>query len=975
MRCQLAELKAKFKIPIILKSSLGRISANSTNRPGEFRATIDDNRQSLQGYQETKRLTKSETRPIKIKIVATLVFFLITRGFGRALSPSDYFKSYARKQWTSLHGLPQNSIQSIYQTQDGYLWLGTENGLARFNGSRFQCFNNENTPSFMNNSVRVIREDRYGTLWIGTEGGLIQYRDGTFKEVSDIPGSPNLVVCDICEDRDENLWFATDKGLSRYRKGSFESLTKSDGLPEEIFLFLMVDKCGNLWAGTVDGWLIRFEADSLKEPFMERMKYTYRKFPSGVAAICEDGEGNIFGVREEDVFVVSGGDIQNIKIVKTFPGKQLLTMIRDMEGNLIIGSANGGLIRMQSRPQYEHDIDTRFSEDYIIRLYFDRDSELWVGTRGSGLFRLSNTVIKMFTKNEGLSNDFIRFVYEDLKGRLWVGTNKGLNYFDQGNFTQKGQELFQPYIVKSLIMDRSQSLWVATANHGLFYVPEGQTGNPVSLGIDSASINISCLDLDRSGTLWVGTSMNGLFSYQKGRISHYSKEKGLKSDIIGCLHEDRDGYLWVGTAYGVNLIKEGKIFNLPDQLNISCFVSAFYEDEEGRMWMATVGKGLMLLDKNRLESFTLEDGLYSNSIYAILEDEHQRFWMSCEKGIFFVSKKELMDYGNHKIPQIRYWALNESEGLISSGVGPAGGHSFATKTRDGRLWFSTVKGLAMIDPNTQFNRRHFKSALIKSLSVNDRSIVPSREHVFPPRTKKIDFLLDIINFKDYDNTRIRYRLSGLEEKWTEMRGDMEMVVRYSRLSKGTYQFELEILDSDDEWTDCCFPVIIRILPHFYHTAWFYILVAIFLACAAFIGSKAKKRLQIRRMLKKYKSAKLTPNKSEAYLKTIVDLLEKESLFKNKDLNLPKLAEKASIPSAFISQIINTRLKMNFYDFLNMHRVEYVKKSLLSQDKIHLKIEAIGLEAGFKSKASFFRAFKKFTGMTPSEFKKNHSHFE
>ena len=485
-------------------------------------------------------------------------------------------------------------------------------------------------------------------------------------------------------------------------------------------------------------------------------------------------------------------------------------------------------------------------------------------------------------------------------------------------------------------------------------------------------MSISCLDLDASGALWVGTLFNGLYCYQNGRVSHFSLKEGLKSDTINCLIEDRDGCLWVGMAYGVNRIKDGKVMGLPSGFDISCFVSAFHEDEDGRMWIGTLDKGLMSLDKNGVESFTVENGFCTNSILSIIEDDQQRFWISCEKGIFLISKNELAEYGNHKISRFRYRLFNESDGLISSGIGPSGGFSFAAKTHDGRLWFSTCKGLAMIDPQAPFNRHSFKAAFIKSLSANGQSFAPSGDFVFPPETKRIDFLLDVINFRDYKDTRIRHRLLGLDEKWTEIKGDAELTARYDRLRKGTYKFELEILDSNDEWTDCGSPISIRIRPQFHQTVFFYILVAALAAGVFFVGNKAKKRWQIKKRLKKYESAKLTEEKSEAYLKTIVDLMEKETLFKNKDLNLSKLAERASIPTAFISQILHTQLKTNFYDFINMYRVNHAKTIILSPKNAYFKIEAIGRESGFKSKSSFFRAFKKFTGMTPSEFRKNHS---
>jgi len=390
-------------------------------------------------------------------------------------------------------------------------------------------------------------------------------------------------------------------------------------------------------------------------------------------------------------------------------------------------------------------------------------------------------------------------------------------------------------------MDDSRSLWVGTADHALFRVSKGGAGNSVALGRDSTGMSISCLDLDASGALWVGTLFNGLYCYQNGRVSHFSLKEGLKSDTINCLIEDRDGCLWVGMAYGVNRIKDGKVMGLPSGFDISCFVSAFHEDEDGRMWIGTLDKGLMSLDKNGVESFTVENGFCTNSILSIIEDDQQRFWISCEKGIFLISKNELAEYGNHKISRFRYRLFNESDGLISSGIGPSGGFSFAAKTHDGRLWFSTCKGLAMIDPQAPFNRHCFKAALIKSLSANGQSFAPSGDFVFPPETKRIDFLLDVINFRDYKDTRIRHRLLGLDEKWTEIKGDAELTARYDRLRKGTYKFELEILDSNDEWTDCGSPISIRIRPQFHQTVFFYILVAALAAGVFFVGNKAKKR--------------------------------------------------------------------------------------------------------------------------------------
>ncbi len=903
-------------------------------------------------------------RAVLEKIGALLVLGLMI--VGRAV-PSDLsypLSSYSHKQWTSQNGLPQNSIQVIVQTRDGYLWLGTENGLARFNGSHFQCFSSENTPQFRSNDVLAMKEDRSGALWIGTTTGLIRYREGRFEEVPDIHGNRDIEITQICEDRRGNVWFGTDRGLARYKDGAFQVLEGLNGL----IMALMVDDFGNLWTGTGDGYLARLAADSLDGPSLGRLKYSPIKLAPIIYKICEDNSGNVLAVSGEDLFIAPKGEIEKVSRAGRFPGKRISALMRDANGDLWV--AGSGVMRMRAAPPYGPSADVLFPDDSIISLYCDNSGDVWLGSRGSGLHRLSRTLFKTFTRKDGLSNEFIRSVYEDPNGRLLVGTNRGLNYYDQGRFSQDGLEFFASRKVMSVAMEGPNRLLAAVSNDGLFQWSNGR-GRPLDLGQEDGAGDFTCLLIDRSGTVWAGTSGQGLFCGRKGLVTNYSSRNGLKGDTIHCLLEGRDGRLWVGTTGGLNCIKDGKVIELPEGCDIQAVVCSVYQDEDGDLWAGTIGKGLLSLKDGALASFSSDDGLSSNSVYCILEDDQKRLWMSCEKGIFFVPKQELKDYRDRKIARFHCKIFDESDGL-NVRESSVWGEPSAARTRDGRLWFSTVKGLAMLEPGAKLSHPCFRSASVKSILANGKRSESSRGGTFPSGTKTVEFPLDIINFKDYENTRIRYRLAGHDKGWRELKGGMELTARYEDLPGGRYQFYLMVLSPDDEWKACGSPVPIRILPYFYQTPWFYALTSVLLLASVLIAREVVVVGRAKRRLKRYGSAKLTSEKSEAFLKVIVDLMEKENLFTDKDLNLSKLSEMTSIPSAFISQVINIKLKLNFYDFLNMYRIRYAEKIILSPEKAHFKVEAIGLEAGFRSKSSFFQAFKKFTGMTPSEFKKDHS---
>lgn len=774
---------------------------------------------------------------------------------------------FGHVSWQTEQGLPQNTVQTIWQTRDGYLWLGTKEGLARFDGWRFVIFDKRNTPQLPHNQIRSLFEDRAGRLWISTPGGLAQFHQGQFTAFTTQQGLTSNNVWSVYEDRAGNLWIATPNGLNRFRDGQFTAFTTREGLSHNSIETLLEDATGALWIGTLDG-LNRFKdgvftrfgvaaglaGASIKTLALDSQNQLwvgtttglsrwngsqFQSFPgelaqTAVTALQADRAGRFWIGTTDGLQLWRDEKFTRFTPLQGLPDKRIEALSEDHTGGLWIGTP-GGLARWQDEQITSFTERDGLSSKLVRTLYEDREGSLWVGTEAGGLNLIKHKKFTTYTTRQGLSANLVRAIFADRTGQLWVGTQEGLNRFQNGRWTPFPLRAgLASQDVLALGDDRAGNLWIGTP-HGLWRWRQGNwTLFTAADGL--ADDYIRSLHEDRAGNLWIGTR-RGLARWQNGQFTTYTLLDGLANDLVGALCESRDGGLWIGTLGGLSYFKDGQFTNYVSELS-SEVVIALHEDAGGGLWIGTHGGGLNYFKAGRFAQFTVKDGLPDDVIYQILEDAQGQLWLSGNKGIWRVSRQALeMRAANpaQPLPVVSYGTADGLETRECSG----GGHPAGAQTRDGQLWFATIKGVAQLDPANLRPNTLPPPVAIEQVSVDDVAYNPHAPLTLPPGQTRFEFHYAGLSFAAPEQVRFRYKLEGFDPDWID--AGTQRAASYTNIPAGRFRFRVLACNNDGVWNETGAAFEFYLKPHFYRTYWFYGLCLLSLTAAVFAWNRARVR--------------------------------------------------------------------------------------------------------------------------------------
>jgi ligand-binding sensor domain-containing protein/signal transduction histidine kinase len=750
-------------------------------------------------------------------VLASLLTILSPAFFGGvafALDPKKGITQYVHDVWTTENGLPQNSILSITQTRDGYLWLGTWGGLARFDGVRFTVFERGNTPALNNNYIYALYEGRDGSLWIGTGGGgLTRFRDGKFTTYTTNDGLSINDLRSVCEDDVGNLWIGTmGGGLNRFSDGRFTVFTTRDGLSSNFVYSLYKDRKGSLWAGT-SGGLSRFKDGKFITYATKDGLGNYSR-----QSIAEDRDGRLW-------FGTLGGlyRLMDGKLTKYPPGDgrsrmRAQSMFEDSDGNLWIGTGGGGLLRFQNGRLKSFSRSDGLSHEIVTSIAEDREGNLWIGTLG-GLDRLKDGKFTAFTTKEGLSDDWTRCVYEDREGSLWVGTGEGLNRLRGGHFTHYTMRNGLGNIVFAVYGDRRGNLWCstvwsATEDGVLSRFKDGIFTHYGKKAYESLE-RVTAIHEDRRGNLWIGTLGSGLKLLRDGKFTVYSTKDRLPRGKITAINDDQQGNLWIGTEEGLNKFRDGK-FTTYSLKNEPFHITSIYEERGGVIWVTTRGQGLVRFKDEELTVFTTREGMFDNVLTTVLEDGRGNFWLGSFRGIFRVRKDELDDVVQKKRSAVTSIVYGKADGMRNvecNSDSPSG-----WKGRDGRLWFPTVKGLVVIDPdhlklNTLPPPVYVEQILVGNTPVDSQAKVEVR-----PGQGDLEIHYTGLSFVAPQKVRFQYKLEGYNKDWVDV--GTRRVAYYTNIAPGSYTFRVKASNNDGVWSTQDASIQITVVPPFWRTWWF-----------------------------------------------------------------------------------------------------------------------------------------------------------
>jgi signal transduction histidine kinase/ligand-binding sensor domain-containing protein len=751
-----------------------------------------------------------------------------------AVEPSTPLANLGRQAWVMENGLPQNTVQALVQTKDGFVWLGTEAGLVRFDGISFQVFDRSSTPALPGNDVCCLLEAKDGGLWVGSSEGLARWKDGETRAYTTSDGLPGNGIRALAEGSGGELWVSTDQGWARLSGDRF--VAAGEGHPGAPVISVR----------SVRGTSV-FRVDAQQEIAALAGEGRWKSADkTGLAkediqfAAALGGEGSAFASKNAVVILRGDRVAARFLVGKELPGNRIEAILADREGSLWIGT-DEGLARWAEGKLERLPVTDALATASVLALMEDREGNVWVGTESDGLHILRDERFRIFDAREGLSSDATTAVMEDGAGTLWVGTqDNGLNALRRdGN----GISLARKWTVRdglasdvilSLAAGPQGDVWVGT--------PDGLNrihGNSVATftSIDGLPDDfIRSLLIDGDGSLWISTR-RGLTHWMIGKskaegalsdapMVTYTHANGLGSDLVGAMARDTKGDLWIATLAGLSRLHNGAISNFTTANGLSSnVVTALLPLVDGTLLIGTQDQGWNAWNGSK---FTVagKSSLEQMSIHAILNDSGGHLWFATGNGIARCDCA-VEGVGNSAAGYGHLIEFGIADGLHSRETA-TNSHPSAWRSRDGHLWFATPKGLVEVDP------AHFPvnaippPVALERFQVDDVSqILRGTGAVLKVPAGHVRFEFDYagLSFVAPLKVRYRYMLEGFDHGWTE--AGARRNAYYTNIPPGKYTFRVQAANNDGLWNTEGAALSFELRPHFYQTWWFY---ALLLAC-------------------------------------------------------------------------------------------------------------------------------------------------
>jgi signal transduction histidine kinase/ligand-binding sensor domain-containing protein len=757
--------------------------------------------------------------------MAALAVLSVAANLQAALDPRQPISQYIHQSWQTAQGLPQNSVLSLAQTPDGYIWIGTEEGLVRFDGVRFSVFD-RSTTGLKNNIVLSLLVDHRHELWLGTYGGgVAHFHAGRFESYTTENGLPNNQVRALYEDAEGAIWIATDgAGLARLQNGTLRVFTRADGLIDDEVFSITGDRNGVLWIGTHNG-ISRFQ----------RGRFTMFQTSLGgsfVRALYTDVDGTVWAGTNDGLLQISSSGLRCFKTQDGLSSNAIFSIKRDSAGALWIGTTNG-LDRLAGGKISQFTEKDGLNGKDVWTILDDKEGTLWVGTAGGGLNAFKAGAFTGMAKTDGLASNVILPIFQDSSGGIWLGSDQGLMSLRNGKVTTYTTKQGLPdNFVFSMAQDRKGTLWIGT-RRGLARLNDGQI-SPVNEVPETA---VLCTYVDVSGELWVGTR-NGLSHFTKGIVKTYQTKDGLSNDNVVAIFQDSHGVMWVGTGGGgLNRFEGGHFASFTTRNGLgSNVVWSINGEPDGTLWLGTSGGGL---NRFRDDKFTVYDraaGFYDDTVHAILDDHLGNLWLSSNKGVFRVQKAQLNDFAEGRLKKIRPISFGTADGMISAecngGFQPA-----SLQARDGRLWFPTVKGFAVVNPK-EVRERAIPEPVLERAVVNREEVSLESSVKAPPGNGQLEFQFSAPSSIEPQNIEFRYMLEGFDKDWNEAGG--RRVAYYTNISPGEYRFHVQA-GRPGVWGKSEAGLPLTLEPHYYQTKTFSLLMMVSALALGWAGYRIRVR--------------------------------------------------------------------------------------------------------------------------------------
>jgi ligand-binding sensor domain-containing protein len=750
------------------------------------------------------------------------------------LAPS----SYVRKDFTIEDGLPDSVVNVIVQSQNGYLWVGTEGGLARFDGERFTLVHlrGENSREVPVNSLASASN---GDLWVGTDSGLayvpkaaVDHFDRTLVKLYH-PGAglSDQIMC-LQVGREGVVWVGTNRGLYLLDHGNFITV-----IPQEMTSRIEEASNGHLLIITSEGFAEWDGSHLIRHPEVAPQLGVKRNL---IFHVFEDHAGVTWFCTAAGVARRVNGSVQRLSPYELSPtANTAYRAYEDGQGNIWIVTQKG-VFRVAGDHLEPFDPALLPTTIYARIIYSDRDGDVWIGTGDTGLIRLKRRLIRMYTKADGLPNDRVETLLAGHDGTLWVGNNcGGLSKFDGKRFaTYSEKDGLLNSCVWGLAEDHNHDIWVGTWGRGLYRFSRGHfTEYSIPQGLPS-DIVVSII-VAQDGSLWIATGA-GLVHMQNGHLRSYTMADGLSSDRITSVYEDHTGGIWAGTSTGIDRLAGDRFVLVPAPAGVSDVpYNSLHEDSLGNLYALSLTNGISRIADNRISNIH-----QTMAVSGMVEGGERDLWFSGTQGVSRISVESLEQAGADSDSPLDYSSFTREDGLNSQEC--SRGQPNMVVTPDGKLWVATRTGLAMLSLSQQLPLSHKSPIFVDEVEVGRNKQTPGSRLVLRPGAYHVALHFTAVELASPENVRLQYRLDGVDPDWLD--ADATRMAIYTQIPAGTHSFHVRASNGDGVWDRAGITYEITQEPYFYETGWFRLVAAI----AFVLTLTAGYRLRVRRLRREEK---------------------------------------------------------------------------------------------------------------------------